>query len=96
MGVGVVLAHQARQFLAVARHPEALVHRIDQRHAASLVGDMAGPVRFAGESLAQVVQQAGPAYAERLPVAGALLQYRQDMDAGIDFRMVGRRLRYAE
>ncbi|MNZ75431.1 hypothetical protein D3C78_939080 [compost metagenome] len=54
------------------------------------------PFLAARAALAEVVHQAGPAHRQRLVVFRALAQYVEDVHAGIHFRMVRSRLRYAE
>ncbi|MNH35140.1 hypothetical protein D3C77_784130 [compost metagenome] len=66
MPMGVVLAHQQRQFLAVLRHLEAFIDRLDQLQALELVGNVSRPFILWRQSLAQVVQQARPAHGEWL------------------------------
>ena len=96
MAVGVVLADQQGQFGAVARCLAALVDRVDQLGPAMFVGDVAWPFGRRRTALAQVMQQAGPAHAQRLFMPGALLQHHQAVHAGVHLGVMGCRLRDAE
>ena len=96
MAVGVVLADQQGQFGAVARCLAALVDRVDQLEPAMFVGDVAWPFGRRRTALAQVMQQAGPAHAQRLLMPGALLQHHQAVHAGVHLGVMGCRLRDAE
>ncbi|MNF11058.1 hypothetical protein D3C80_2121730 [compost metagenome] len=57
---------------------------------------MSRPVGHRRQALADIVQQAGPAHRQRLPVFGALTQHAEYVRAGVDFRVMGGWLRYAE
>ena len=89
MAVGVIFAHQQRQFLTVLRCLEAFIDRFDQLQAFVLVGNVAGPFFLGRQSFAQVMQQAGPAHGQRLFVQRRLLQHAQGMHARVDFRVMG-------
>ncbi|EPN20152.1 hypothetical protein A249_03818, partial [Pseudomonas syringae pv. actinidiae ICMP 18804] len=60
------MAHQQGQFLAVSWHPKTLVDRFYQAQAGVFVGDVPGPFGFWRQSLAQIMQQAGPAHGQRV------------------------------
>ena len=96
MTVGVVLAGQQCQFLTLTRCLAALVDGFDGLQAAGLVAVMLWPVLRARQPLAKVMQQAGPAGRQRQLVSGGDLQYLQDVDAGVDFRVMRFRLRHAK
>ncbi len=66
MAVGVILAHQQRQFLAILRRLEAFVDRFDQLQALVLMGDVPWPLVFRCQAFAEIVQQASPAHGQRL------------------------------
>ena len=59
--MGVVLAGQQRQFLTIARRLAAFVHRLDGSQALGFVAMVLRPMGGIGQTLAQVMQQAGPA-----------------------------------
>ncbi|MOA20019.1 hypothetical protein D3C78_1404350 [compost metagenome] len=96
MPMGVIFAHQQRQFLAVPRHLEAFIDCFDQLQALELVGNVSRPFFLWRQALAQVVQQARPAHGQWLFMYCGLLQHAQGMCACIDFRVVGGWLRYAK
>ncbi len=96
MAVGMILPHQQGQLLAIPRHLETLVHRFDQLQAAMFVGNVLRQLIHRCQALAQVVQQAGPAHAQRLLVQGSLFQHAQGVHAGVNFRVVSCGLRHAE
>ncbi|MNC81012.1 hypothetical protein D3C75_1340110 [compost metagenome] len=66
MTVGVVLADQQRKLLAIPRRLEAFVDRFDQLQSLGLMGNVTRPLLLWRQPLTQVMQQAGPAYGERL------------------------------
>ena len=75
---------------------QALTYPAHQGESALFMGDMARPLRFRGQALAQIVQQGGEANVRCRTQAGCLLQYQQGVQAAVDLRMVLRALRHAE
>ncbi|MNN43000.1 hypothetical protein D3C81_1572130 [compost metagenome] len=96
MAVRVVLTDQRRQLLALAWHLETLVDGFDQLEPALLMSDVSRPFLLRGKPFAQIVQQASPAHAQGVLMLCGLCEDREGVDATVDFRVVGRRLRYAE
>ncbi|MNV57035.1 hypothetical protein D3C71_1493470 [compost metagenome] len=60
------------------------------------MGDVPGPFALGCQAFANVMQQTGPAHGQRLLVCGGLFKNAQGMEAAVDFRVVGFRLRHAE
>ncbi|MNG17572.1 hypothetical protein D3C84_1015670 [compost metagenome] len=60
------------------------------------MGNVSRPFFLWRQAFAQVMQQARPTHGQRLFVLCCLLQHAQGMCACIDFRVVGRWLRYAK
>ncbi len=96
VAMGMELANQQGQLGAVARHLAAFVDRLDQVQSQVLMGDMPWPLLGRRQALADIVQQAGPAHAQRLLVLGTLLQHAEYVHAGVDLRVVRGWLRHAE
>ncbi|MNR11143.1 hypothetical protein D3C85_1274310 [compost metagenome] len=96
MPMGVILAHQHRQFLTIPRRLEPFIDRFDQFQPLEFVGNVPWPFIFRRQPFAQVMQQAGPAHGQRLFVLRGLFQHAQGMHARIDFRVMSLRLRHAE
>ena len=56
---------------------------------------MARPVLRRRRALSEVVHQCGKANRQRIIFLRGVVDHQHDMDAGIDFRMMQRRLRHA-
>src|SRR5690606_1827146 len=96
MAVGVILTGEQRQLLTFARRLAALVYRLDRGQPLALVTMVFRPETLRRATLAQIMEQAGPARRQWQLHACSLLQHQQHMLAGIDLRMMGLRLRYTE
>jgi len=96
MAVRVILANQQRQLLAIPGSLEAFVDRLDQLQARMFVSNMLRQLIHRCQALAQVMQQAGPAYGQWLFMQGSLFQHAEGVHAGVYFRVMDLGLRHAK
>ena len=96
MGVAVVAHHLVRQPAVGIRRLEPVAERCQRREPPHFMAAMARPAGRIGQRLAQIMGQGREAHRRIGREPGRLIQHHQAVDAGIDLRVMQRRLRYAE
>ncbi len=93
--LAVEFGDHVREFLAVVGHTQALAHVLEQVNAAFFMSDVARQHVLRRGALAEIVRQRGKAHGQRIALRGGVIDHHHDVHAGIDLRMVLRRLRHA-
>jgi hypothetical protein len=92
----VLAGHHQRQVAAVGGALEAGADLRRQPLAGGLVAVVVGQIVGGAGGLAEVVEQAGEAPGQRQAGGGGLVEHQQQVRAGVDLGVVGRRLGHAE